>query len=491
MTKKRLIELAQSITNIYENISKHKTRPRSLDNTILTKQALTEQLSEYKRIVLTFEHRLKIDDWNAEVKLYNQLKSTYEKSNKILDETPVLETLKPRIKLKTLGKTIILCKRLSSSFNSTLRQRTKLTLKFLSKLIILCGRLTKRSKMPKVDIKLGTSLVAIYDGTPENLSAFLDAIALFSETVDGEFEEATNGQKLAAKELVLKFIKTRLTGTARQTITGAENLEQVLEKLKAQCASKINSSYIKTKLEAIKQKGSLEDFCSNVEKLTLQLATAYIAETIPSAKANQMATKTGVDTLVKGVNNSDTRGILQAGTFQTIHEATQKAQEWDNYKPAQNTQAQAFMARGNFQQSRRGQNSNRGYNSQNRPNHNNWQNNRQQQNWQNNRHQQNWQSNRQNNNYQPNNRFQRGSSNFQRGGRYGVPRYSNNPQQQQMYLANTTMPTQQQLQQPQQGVQMIQPNSNIQPIQQIPIQQIPIQQNNSNFLGGQFGPRIQ
>lgn len=124
-------------------------------------------------------------------------------------------------------------------------------------------------------------------------------------------------------------------------------MEQILTKLKAQCAPRINSEYIKTKPETLKQKGPLEDFCDNVEKLTLRLATAYINETIPTVKSNQMATKTGVETLGKGVNNSTNRGILQAGKFETIHETTQKVQEWDNFKPAQNTQANVFLARGN------------------------------------------------------------------------------------------------------------------------------------------------
>lgn len=146
--------------------------------------------------------------------------------------------------------------------------------------------------MPKVDVKLGTSLVPVYDGTPENLNAFFDAVALFSDTVNDDFQDTTAAQKTAATEMIMKFVKTRLTGSARQAITRAETLTQILEKLKTQCAPKINSEHIKTKLEALKQKGFLEDFCDNVEKLTLRLASAYVEETIPINKAKQMATKT-------------------------------------------------------------------------------------------------------------------------------------------------------------------------------------------------------
>ena len=45
--------------------------------------------------------------------------------------------------------------------------------------------------MPTTDIKLGTTLVQNYDGSPDNVRSFLDTVALFLDTVNAEFAEAT------------------------------------------------------------------------------------------------------------------------------------------------------------------------------------------------------------------------------------------------------------------------------------------------------------
>lgn len=64
-------------------------------------------MKQYKQILLSYQHRLGIKDWNTECETYKDLKSKYEESIKTLEQIPVLETVKPKIKLKTLSKTII------------------------------------------------------------------------------------------------------------------------------------------------------------------------------------------------------------------------------------------------------------------------------------------------------------------------------------------------------------------------------------------------
>lgn len=330
---------------------------------------------------------------------------------------------------------------------------------------------TIQNTMPKVDIKLGTTLVQMYDGTPDNLNSFLDAVALFNDTVLEEFATATPAEKATATEITLKFIKTRLTGNARQAISGAQTLNEILNKLKEQCTSKVNSDNIKAKLGALKQKGSLDDFCDQVERLTLRLAAAYNNEDIPANKAKQMATKQGVDTLINGLNNNDTKIILRAGKFENINDATQKIHECDQTKT---TQAQVFVARGNHPQRSRGRgrgrfNGGRAYNNSHNRQYNDWRNNQQSQ-YSNYQHQQQYRSN-----------HQRGQGNRGRG-RYGPSMY--NPQQQQATYFAQSQP-QPWMQQHLQPVQQCQ-NANVQ--QQNMNSQQPI---NPNFLGSQFGPRTQ
>ena len=78
--------------------------------------------------------------------------------------------------------------------------------------------------MAKVDIKLGTTLVQMYDGAPENLDAFVDAVNLFYDTVENDFAASTAAQQAAAKVTVVRFVKSRLTGVARQVIAEANDL---------------------------------------------------------------------------------------------------------------------------------------------------------------------------------------------------------------------------------------------------------------------------
>lgn len=169
--------------------------------------------------------------------------------------------------------------------------------------------------MAKVNIKLGTTLIQMYDGAPENLDAFLDAVTRLNDTVTADFAAATAAAKEAANITVVRFIKTRLTGAARQVIADINDLQGILDAIKEHCSSKITSDNIIAKLKALKQKDSVATFCNDVEKLTSQLKSCFIKEDIPLQRASQMATKKGVETLINGVRNNDIKIILKAGNF--------------------------------------------------------------------------------------------------------------------------------------------------------------------------------
>lgn len=204
--------------------------------------------------------------------------------------------------------------------------------------------------MPEVDIKLGTALVQVYDGNPDNLNSFLDGVDLYKTTIDAKFQAATAAEKQTTNETVFKFVKTRLTGTARQAIGEALNLDQIIDKLKDQCSPKISSDNVRAKLIALKQKGSLDEFCEQVQTLTQKLSNLYIDEKIPANKAIQMATKCGVDALISGMSNNETKIILKAGTFTKITEAIQKVQENDNgekNRSSNGSQVQMLFAKTN------------------------------------------------------------------------------------------------------------------------------------------------
>ena len=457
----KLRELEEALIKEYKNLNKSKNRPRTQKSIDEKRAKLYDIILKYKTTIANLEFRLPSEEWNKEVLKYNNLKLIRTNANKILDETKIL----PPATFKAAVRAIIFCKRLSHT----------------------------DTNMPTVDIKLGTSVIATYDGSPDNLNTFLDAVSLFKDTVDTEFAAATAEQRTAADATIFKFIKTRLTGIARQTINGANSVDEIVLKLKEQCSPKITADSLRAKLKAAKQKGNLTQFCEEIEQLTSRLASQYIDETIPANKANQMATKAGIETLINGITNPEAKLILKAGNFSKISEATQKLQEGDfDNKP----QANIFYARGNQPQRGRGNgrlNTGRNFNQNSRP-ANEWQGNRNRfPNYRQNYSQQNFNGYQRNYQQQPN-RFpnQRGRGN--RGGWYGTTRPPYQHPQQQIYYAQTNPPN---IQQQQVQIQQHPPHQQqvqqqqLQPLQMQPLSQTQPNVLGSNFLGRQLGQHIQ
>lgn len=167
------------------------------------------------------------------------------------------------------------------------------------------------------DIKTATSIVQVYDGTSENLDAYVDSANLLKDYVAAD-QVAT----------AVRFLKTRLTGKARLGL--AENLNTIdalIDDVKQRCAEQITPANIIAKLKTTKQKGDTNNFCDEIDKLTNKLKSIYVGQGIPDGVAKTMATKAGVDALINGTTSYETKIILKAGTFSNINEAVQKVQE--------------------------------------------------------------------------------------------------------------------------------------------------------------------
>lgn len=193
--------------------------------------------------------------------------------------------------------------------------------------IIVCQYLYKKFKMtpPRVDLKTGTSIIPKYDGNSHELVGFIDAVKLFVDTVNQDFAAATADEKRAAKDTVLRFVKTRLSGKARSAIgDNPQNIEELLDKLETKCKSYISPESVVAKLNNAKQTGELLKFAEQIEKLTLDLERAYIDEHVPIDTASRMAVKAGVKALASGVRNPETTTLLKAGQFTTLASAVEK-----------------------------------------------------------------------------------------------------------------------------------------------------------------------
>lgn len=240
-------------------------------------------------------------------------------------------------------------------------------LKLYTYIIIFCNRLkTSLNKNMAFDLKSASALVEVYNGDSEKLDQFVDSATLLIDL--------TTAQN---KPTLFKFLKTRLTGKARHAFYNVVENDpaDLVQKVKTCCASNVTPESVMAKMRATKQNSTSTDaFCAEVEKLTEQLANQFVLEDVPGPTASKLATKTGIDTLINGINNSETKLILKAGSFKTINEAIQKV--YENNQQSSNTatvlsysaRQRGHSNRGNMRNYARGGHSNRGRNYNNNNN---------------------------------------------------------------------------------------------------------------------------
>lgn len=174
----------------------------------------------------------------------------------------------------------------------------------------------KTDKMAHFDIKTATSLVQIYNGSPENLDIFIDSVNLLKEITPTD-----------QMVMLVKFIKTRITGKARIGLPPEiGKVDEIIENIKSRCEEKTNPEKVINQLKTI-QTSQTTKICEEVEILTCKLKGLYLEQKIPEKVANDMAVKVGVDTLVDKINNSETKILLKVGQYSTISAATQKVLE--------------------------------------------------------------------------------------------------------------------------------------------------------------------
>jgi hypothetical protein len=218
------------------------------------------------------------------------------------------------------------------------------------------------------DLKTATSLVQNYDGSPKGLDSFIDSVNLLNEL--------TNPANIAT---AIKFIKTRVSGKARLAFpTNATTIAQITTAIKEACEYIESPELVLSKLKALKNKGDQQKFCDEVEALTQKLASVYVTQKIPTDVANKMATKSGVEVLIKGVSNTELKTILKARDFETIQKAVQKINEVNAEPSTQILYVQHHRRRGRQNYGSNSQNNynrnygnnNRGFGYNNRPNSN-------------------------------------------------------------------------------------------------------------------------
>lgn len=196
------------------------------------------------------------------------------------------------------------------------------------------------------DIKTATAVISHYDGSAENLDAFIDATNLM--------KGLTPASQHAS---LIQFIKTRLTGKARLGLPAVlATVDDLIADVKKRCEEKISPDSITAKLKQLKPSNDITAITTEVEKLTDKLKSIYIGKQIPQAVAESMATKAGIDALIDKTTNLEVKIMLSAATFTSVAEAIQKINEHSArtntaqvLKYSTNNQQRPFVKRQNQQ----------------------------------------------------------------------------------------------------------------------------------------------
>ncbi|XP_036321604.1 uncharacterized protein LOC118735764 [Rhagoletis pomonella] len=161
-------------------------------------------------------------------------------------------------------------------------------------------------------IKTASSILPEFDGKPENLPSFLDALDILEQIKENH------------EAIAVSMIKTKLKGTARNFISNETTIQEIKRKLKN--AIKGESVEVLTaKLLNIQQRSkTANQYTAEIEKLTKSLEGAYISDGLTTDLATKYATQTAVKAMCKNCSNDKVKTIMQAGTFTSMNEAVSK-----------------------------------------------------------------------------------------------------------------------------------------------------------------------
>lgn len=151
-----------------------------------------------------------------------------------------------------------------------------------------------------------------FDGSPEKLLPFIDALNLLNANCVGHEQNA------------VAFVKTKLSGKARDLITDADNLQNIIIKLQQGIKGE-SSQTLASKILLVEQKSkSFAQFASEIEDLSLKLKRAYISEGVPVQIAETYSANQSVKALITNTYSEKHKIIMEAGNFKTAEEALHK-----------------------------------------------------------------------------------------------------------------------------------------------------------------------
>lgn len=211
--------------------------------------------------------------------------------------------------------------------------------------------------MPQTNVEFlntASKLLPDFDGKPENLQSFIDALTLVESIKDTH------------ESLAINLVKTKLKGTSRNLITTETTLSEIISKLRSTVKGE-SVDVITAKLMNIRQSGkNANSYVNEVDDLAKKLETAYISDGLPNETASKYATRSAVTAIIKNASNERVKLIMESGTFSSMNDVKTKFISSCTDVIGQPNSVLAFVPN-----QRRNYNNNSGHNYRNyRPNHN-------------------------------------------------------------------------------------------------------------------------
>lgn len=161
-------------------------------------------------------------------------------------------------------------------------------------------------------VNTATRLIPDFDGRPENLRSFLDALSLVNEL------------KGTHEAVAITLIKTKLKGNARNLIENESTIQEVVGKLSRSVKGE-SVEVLSAKIMNIKQNSkSANNYCSEIEALTKLLENAYISDGLSADLATKYSTQVAVKAITKNCNYDRVKLIMEAGNFGNMNEVIGK-----------------------------------------------------------------------------------------------------------------------------------------------------------------------
>lgn len=159
---------------------------------------------------------------------------------------------------------------------------------------------------------LASKLLPDFDGKPENLQSFLDAISLVDSIKETHNDVAVN------------LVKTKLKGNARNLINSESTLIEIVAKLKTSVKGD-SVKVLTAKLMNVKQSGkNANAYAKEIEDLTKALESAYISDGLPNEVATKYSTQHAVTAISKNAQNERVKLIIESGQFSDMNELISK-----------------------------------------------------------------------------------------------------------------------------------------------------------------------